>query len=416
MVEINALEHALWKAALTSSLGPLSAYLSPQQYGLSRIGLAASSDTGDDFQAMIQGRIDLGRASIVAELIEGLGSEVPQSYRHAVHYSVDRIDGVLMVPRLVQERAAGRPERIPVLRVARFSETPEALFVSELLRLSARIATTWSRSSGAEGIYARDVEGRLRILESQQPWAALRSAPRASLRSLASSVKSRSVAGWTVRGATFETLADLVLGDAHSVSADPGPIAFMLSEDARYADRIFELICVGWLLIGLKKLDPGGRVDPHALKGSSKPVFSGSWKGVAIRLHYQAGYLSQFARYHWRRSGVGLRAIPDYSLELEGPDWRRTVLLDAKNRVLSSPSEVIYKLLGYQENLGIAPYLAIGLAPSYGMRCELDGVHFGDRSAMIAKVPLSSGQRFFERMAPITIGSIIASQNTIEAT
>lgn len=416
MVAINALEHALWRAALTSSLGPLSAYLSPQQYGLSRIGLAASSDNRDDFQVMIQGRIDLGRASIVAELIEGLGSEIPQSYRHAVHYSVDRIDGVLMVPRLVRERAAGRSERIPVLRVARFSETPEALFVSELLRLSAKIATTWGRSSGAEGVYARDVEGRLRILESQQPWAALRAAPRASLRALASSVKSRAVAGWTARGATFETLADLVLGDAHSVSADPGPIAFMLSEDERYADRIFELICIGWLLTGLKKLDPKGRVDPHALKGSSKPLFSGSWNGVGIRLHYQAGYFSQFARYRWLGSGAGLRAIPDYSLELEGPGWRRSVLLDAKNRVLSSPSEVIYKLLGYQENLGILPYLAIGIAPSYGTRCHLDGVRFGDRSAMIAKVPLSYGRRFFERMAPVAIGRIIASQNAIDTT
>ncbi|MNS07213.1 hypothetical protein D3C72_386500 [compost metagenome] len=416
MGAINALEHGLWKAALTSSLGPLSAYLSPQNYGLSRIGLAASSVTDDDFHAMIQGRIDLGRASTVAALIQGLGSEIPQIYRHAVHYSVDRIDGVLMVPRLVRERAAGRSDRIPVLRVARFSETPEALFVSELLRLSTRVATAWGRSSGAEGVYARDLEGRLRILESQQPWAALRAAPRASLRSLASSVKTRAVAGWTARGATFETLADLVLGDAQSVSADPGPIAFMLSEDERYADRIFELVCIGWLLLGLKKLDPKGRIDPHALKGSSKPLFSGSWKGVVIRLHYQAGYFSQSARYGWRRNGAGLRAIPDYSIELEGRGWRRSVLLDAKNRVLSGPSEVIYKLLGYQENLGISPYLAIGIAPSYGARCDLDGVRFGDRSAMIAKVPLSYGRRFFERMTTVVIDRIITSQNEIDAT
>lgn len=403
MALIDARQHELWRAAITSALGPLSAYITPQSFGLSLVGLRGAEHADEDFKVEIQRRIDLGRACVVAEIVEGLSSELPHTYRHSVRYSEDRIDGVLVVPRLVRERAAGRTGRIPVLRAARFSETPEALLTSELLRVSARVASDWSAVSGAEGLYARRLAVRVRALEAQQPWAALRTRPRAALRSLASSVKSRAVAGWTPLGGGYDRLAELALGVVTGVTADTGPIMFLVSEDERYADRLFELICLGWLLSSLKKMDPAGEVNVSALRGTSTPIFKGARNGVEVRLHYQAGYFSRVARYVWRKTGSKLRAIPDYSLELDGSGWSRSVLLDAKNRGLTSRSEIIYKLLGYQENLGLSPYTAIGIAPEYGAHADLSGVVYAERSAFVIRIPLNRGKRIFERLVPFLI-------------
>lgn len=404
----DARKHELWKEAIASALGPLSTYLTPQSYGISLIGLAGAAHTDEDFRTQIGRRIDLGRASIVAEIVGELNSDLPQSYRHSIHYSEDRIDGVLVVPRLVRERAAGRESRIPVLRASRFIETPEALLVSELLRLSARVASAWSATTGAEGNFARHLANRIRSLEAQQPWAALRGRPRPAVRSLAASVKNRAVAGWTPLGGTFDRLAGLVLGAPNGILPDSGPIAFLISEDERYADRLFELVCIGWLLSGLRKMDPGGRVDPEGICNASSPIFEGVRNGVRVRLHYQAGYFSKIARYEWRSTGKKLRAIPDYSLELYGGGWSRVILLDAKNRVFSSSSEIIYKLLGYQENLGISPFTAIGIAPEYGAFTALSGVEYLDRTVMVARIPLRKGKGIFERRLPTLIDQLIA--------
>ncbi|OYW48319.1 MAG: hypothetical protein B7Y36_12935 [Novosphingobium sp. 28-62-57] len=141
---------ALWHAALRSALGPLAAYLTPENYGLSAVSLSALESADDEFQAEIDKRLDLARALQAIEIIETIGSDLPQSYRHYVHYCEDRIDGALLIPRLVQERAAGRHKRIPVLRASRFQETPEALLVSESIRISSRIASASHPISGWE--------------------------------------------------------------------------------------------------------------------------------------------------------------------------------------------------------------------------------------------------------------------------
>jgi hypothetical protein len=397
----------IWEEAIASAIGPLAAYLAPESYGLSVIRLKSSEKADEDFNAEIARRIDLGRAAAVTDIIEAASLDLPHLFRHTVHYSQDRIEGVLLVPRLVRERAAGRQNRIPVLRAARFTETPEALLVSELLRISLRITNGWRSSSGSEGSFARQLANRIKAIEARPPWAALLSRPRADVRSLAASVKNRSVAGWTPIGGALDQLAELVLNSANSVLPDTGPIAFLLSEDDRYVDRVFELVCIGWLLSGLKSMDPSGQVNPAALKGSNAPLFEGTRGKVQIQLFYQAGYFSSDARYKWHYSGKNLRAIPDYSIELKGPGWSRTILLDAKNRTFSGASEIIYKLLGYRENLGIDPYLAIAIAPVYSGSAKIEAVQMDDRTAVVIRAPLENGKRFFRRALPKLIDRLI---------
>ncbi len=413
MAEIRDEIHPIWRAAIASALGPLSAYMTPENFGLSLLKLEVGGSAGgeDAFDLEIRQRIDLGRATSVAAIITDLEGRLPHSYRHSVHYSEDRVDGVLVVPLLVRERAAGRLGRIPVLRAARFIETPEALLGSELIRTSIRVAESWRGGSGAERSFADKLSRQLRSIEGAQPWSSLRARPRASLWSLAGAVKSRAVAGWTQRDGAFEQLADLVLGSPNSVLPDAGPIAFLVSEDDRFEDRVFELVCLGWLLAGLKKLDPAGHIEPRSLKSVGGAVFSGTRGDVNVRLHYQAGYFSKSARYHWQHRSAQLRAIPDYSLELEGPTWRRSLLLDAKNRRQSGASEVIYKMLGYQENLNIKPYLAVAIAPGFDASIESSSVKYSDKSAYMSRVPLLRGRRIFERMMPKLIDSIISEQS-----
>jgi len=390
----------LWHAAVRSALGPLAAYLTPENYGLSTVSLSAVDSADQEFQAEIDTRLDLARAAQVIDLIETIGCDLPQSYRHYVYYCEDRIDGALLIPRLVRERAAGRFRRIPVLRAARFAETPEALLVSESMRISSRIASAWQNRGGAEGRLAGTLAQRLTAMESRQPWASLRSKPRPALTSLAATVKSRTIAGWNLPGAPLDRLTDAMLDGSKAVSEAAGPISYLVSEDPRFEDRLFELICLGWLLGALKAWDPAGTVHPRNLRASG-PIFTGEKRAFYLRLFYQASHVSQSARYYRRGSNKPLRAIPDFVLELNYKDRSISLLLDAKNRVLSSNSEILYKMLGYRENLGLSPYFGLGIAPAYDGKRSLDGVQYSQRLAAVLRLPLKGGADYVKRALPL---------------
>jgi hypothetical protein len=141
----------------------------------------------------------------------------------------------------------------------------------------------------------------------------------------------------------------------------------------------------------------------------SGPIFTGEKNGLRISLHYQAGYVGKSARYHWRKSGKQLRAIPDFTLELETSEGSLTVLLDAKNRVLNSNSEIVYKLLGYRENLGLSPYFALGIAPAHSGNRSLDGVQHADRRAAILRLPFATGANVLKRAFPMWLARASAA-------
>lgn len=402
--DTEEVDFGLWQEAVRSALGPLSAYLTPENFGLSTISLGGASGHDDEFQNEIAKRLDLARAVRVAALIKEIGDSPPQSYRHSVHYCDDRIDGALLIPRLIRERAAGRDRRIPVLRASHFIETPEALLVSESIRMSRRVANLWEGRGGAEGALASELGMNLSFVASQQPWSSLSLRPRPALRTLASTVKSRAVAGWTPPGGPIDQLSDLMLDSAEAVSEAAGLISFLLSRDRRFEDRLYELICLGWLLGALRHWAPDGEIYPRNLRKNG-PLFRGSSAGTQINLYYQASHVGQSARYRWRMSGKFLRAIPDFALEIKKPSGSQTVLLDAKNRSMSTNSEIVYKMLGYRENLGLDPYIAVGVAPAHGRRHLLDGVQHDARQAAVLRLPLRKGAAFMRRALPVWLAS-----------
>jgi hypothetical protein len=247
---------------------------------------------------------------------------------------------------------------------------------------------------------------QLAALATQQPWHSLSLRPRPILRTLASTVKGRTIAGWNSSNGPIDRLADLMLSGPEAVSEAAGPIAFLLSRDQRFEDRLFELICLGWLIGALRSWDPSGILRPQNLQKQG-PIFTGSKNGSSVKLYYQAGYFSAVSRYVWQKTGKKLRAIPDFSIELETSKFRRSIVLDAKNRSANSNSEIIYKLLGYRENLGIVPYFALGIAPVYGDTASLDSVSFGDRHAGVIRVPLGTGGPIFKRAVPLWLNRLI---------
>jgi hypothetical protein len=203
-----------------------------------------------------------------------------------------------------------------------------------------------------------------------------------------------------VPGDTIDRLADLFLAGSESVVDAAGPISFLLSRDERFEDRLFELVCLGWLLGALRGWCSMGSVHPENLRKRGA-IFVGERGGLTARLYYQAGHVGQAARYKWRHSNKPLRAIPDFSLELQGGGGQVDILLDAKNRVVSSDSEVIYKLLGYRENIGAEPYRAVGIAPAFDNTPGVRVARYDDRIAAIVRLPLGTGQKLLNRALPM---------------
>lgn len=390
-----------WRTALKSALGPIAAYLTPKNFGLSSFSLEEKSEEDEDFASYIRSKIDLSRAIRAISLIDEIGRELDFEYRHQVQYSENRIDGKLLVPRLIRERAAGRLRRIPVIRIERIPETPEALLASEALCISQKVLRNWCRlQGGAEAVLAKDRLEEAANLERSEPWAGLSFRPRPSIKDLARTVMSRTVAGYNAPGSAIDQLSSLMVGNPKAITEAFGSVDFLLSNDERFEDRLFELICLGWLIKALKAHEPTGIVDPENLRRPG-PVFTSVRGNATLSLYYQAGHLSSLARYERIRTKKRFRAIPDFSLELTIDDRRHIVLLDAKNRSKSANSEVFYKLLGYRENLGLQETLGLAIAPSFTQSTDFDWISFGSRNFGIARVPLERGEALIARLAKL---------------
>jgi hypothetical protein len=385
------IERELWEEAIRSGLGLVSAYLTPESYGLASLHLAAAPpQPGESFATEIRARIELAKAGQIVGSISAAEASLGHAYRHTVHYGRGRIEGALIVPRLVQERAANRFLDVPVLRIQRQIETPEALLVSEAIRSAANVCRCWRGRGGAEAMLAKNWLIDLNRIEARAPWSELRDRPRSSIRALAAIVKHRAIAGWNRKDGPISKFADLILEDASSVAAAAGPIAFLASTDERFEDRLFELVCLGWLIAAFAKSLDGFSIDKAGLTSGNRPILSGSFRDLKLRLFYQSGHLSNLSTYRWKITQRPLRAIPDFVIEVDQGDTNRVYVIDAKNRGRSAESEIVYKLLGYKENLKLEPYWALGLAPG-GRKRRINSVYRNNTRIHVAFVALDRG-------------------------
>lgn len=391
----------LWEAALRDAAGVVSSYLTPQQFGVatySLLGIGGSSD----FSREIQARVDLGRAAVLAELLPQVDRAMTTSYRHKISRSEGVVRGKLHIPRLVALRSKGDRTGIPVIRAETQMETPENLLVSEALRRAQEVCRGWRSTSGRESHIANNLLRAFQAVEARPPWADLRYRSRPPLRELGEIVLGRIVTGVSPHGGIMNKIANLFLTDAGSLAAfsqAASMISFLAVDDVRFEDRLFELLSLNWLLDALSSVLTETVIVPSRIRsGVAGPVMSGRLGAWTIDLSFQSGAgILPTGRWATRRTGTPLGAIPDLILRSSSGATERIALVDAKNRSTASESEVIYKLLGYKENLGISPFFAVGLYPSFKGR-RIRRLQSGQNQVIIVHAPLDTGRELIRKL------------------
>jgi hypothetical protein len=420
-VEANNISSEMWEAAIRDAAGPLSSYIAPEDYGLSITNLTAGGAGHDQFQSEIRKRIDFGRAVRTVDLLEQWDYEPSQALEHRVFYSQGNIAGKIHVSRYLAMRSRATAIGIPVIRAAKQSRTPENLLVSEVLARTHGVLTSWASVGGAEGRSARSLLERANRIEAREPWKSLRSKSRPPFRDLIGTVRSRIVAH-VLQSEPLNTLIELVGSESatNSIEAAAGPIAFYATRDARFEDRLFELLCLGWLhgAVVASSMIKELRVWPNRLKANNgEPVLEAmTGENKSLRVYYQSG--KPFQDRHWtytrvlpmtenqNRVGKKFRAIFDFVVEIDANGLLTKIILDAKNRERDQ-TEVIYKMLGYKENVHVPPDAFIAAAIFPGGRVQrlphITQIERMDNRVYLLRLPLTSGRRSFRHLLRVVL-------------
>lgn len=381
----------LWEAAILSAAGPLSAIITPETYGLSVLRVrSGSSAAKEPFETEIAARIALGCAVHCLQLLLVFEREITSSYRHEINVSSSVIDGKIVVARLVALRANGDWTRIPTVKARRQLVTPENLLASEMILTSIKIMNYWRGRGGAEAVLAARMLLEYQKMQSRRPWADLSLQPRATLSVLAGLVQSRTKSGWNLPKATINQIAELALGKSpHAALVQAaGPLGFLASQDERFADKLFELLCLGWFYLLAKASLEDVRVDTGAMRTGTRPLISARLDNIDFDIYYQRRF-GPSTLWTWEESGKKLEAIPDVILSISTLTSSRIVLIDAKNRSAASESEVAYKLLGYKDNLNFKPYFAIAVFPEFEhSKVSYRGLRKEEDQVLLVRIPL----------------------------
>ena len=402
---------ALWAAALREAAGTLSAYLTPTTLALQNIAVDTLPDSEtEDFVSEIEARLDLGRSDAFLGLLRASELVVTTAYQHQLSWSVGAIRGKIHAPRFVLARARNESRGVPVILARRQVTTPENLMVSEAFRLCIGAAEVWRLRGGAEAQHAARLLSALQAYEGAFPWSELRTKARPSLAELVKVVDGRIRAGQVEAGTFYQHTALLFSERPNNLSAfekAATPISLLVTQAPEFEDRLFELLCLSWMISALKASCAHVVVNPIALRRARKgPVATGWLHGRELSLYYQqsAGLLP-VPTWIDRRTQQPIRAIPDIVFKISDGPTERFVILDAKNRTLASESEVGYKLMGYKDNLELRPYWAVGMYPSVSNRLRLRRLEKGGGQILLVHVPLSRGRQTVQRIARQLLGS-----------
>lgn len=401
---------ALWAAALRDAAGPLSAYITPPAFALENVSVQMLLDTDtEDFAIEIESRLDLGRADAFLQLLRESDFAVTTAYRHELSWSQGAVRGKIHIPRFVLSIARNTRREIPVILARRQVTTPENLLVSEAFRLCIVAVEFWMVRGGAEEQYAARIWSELQAYEGTFPWNELRTKARASLSELVGIVDGRIHAGQVEPGTFYQQVARLFSERADNVCAfekAASSISLLLTQSPEFEDRVFELLCLAWMVSALRSYCSNVVVNPIALRGLKRePIATGWFGGKQCSLFYQhsAGLLP-IPTWVDRHTHKPFRALPDIVLKISDAGTESFVILDAKNRTLASESDVAYKLMGYKENLGITNFQAVGMYPSFSNSLRLRRLEKNGQQILLIHVPLSNGRQTIRRIARQILG------------
>jgi len=362
----------------------------------------ADDDPTSAFILQIQRRLDLGRAMRFAEMIDELSRQITSIYRHHIVFSSGTLNGTLHVPSYVREIAQGRGDRFPVIRATRVNHTTENLLVSEALRLSLTVARYWAQERGAEGKTGIALLRRLTRAEAAYPWAELRNLPRPPISTLIPIVRGRAVAGVISHGSPILDVCDLFGSDSGNpvaFQASAKAFAFAAATNPVFADRLFELVCLAWIIGGIRAVADQSVLNPLVLQGGgAEPILHARDGRTEVKVFFQTGRPLGAKRWRDRATMKLLAAIPDILLETRRNGETRFFVVDAKNRPQASDSSVAYKMLGYSENIAVRPFFGMAIFPSARRKITRRTLVRGLNQVTLLRVPLDMGSRVVRRV------------------
>jgi len=407
----------IWEAAFRDAAGCISAYLTPESYGLEAVHLAGLASLDESaFATEIGARLDLGRAAVFASLVSGVQKELTTAYRHEIFREQSIIRGKIHVPRWMTALARGDRQGIPVIRAERNLTTPENLLVSEVFRISLLVVQLWRALGGAEAAYAHVLGSELQVAESEAPWNELRSKPRPSLQELVDLVQSREKSGLLPRNSNIGIIARLFNTRHASPSAFEavaGYLAMLVTQQPEFEDKLFELLCLGWLFEAFSASACSRTVDSTALKGAhQRPILTGQFSGLSLEVFFQrASGILPAGRWVDENTNEPLRGIPDITLRVSTEGETRLIFVDAKNRSVATESDVAYKLLGYKENFGLENFVAVGLYPCFKTEHRMRMLSHNGNRIILLHVPLLKGRATMRAAVRLFLHTIKKAQN-----
>ena len=323
-----------------------------------------NNELGDLIEAL-RLRVAIAAAHRLSGIVERALSKPNFRYGTRREDAIGSVRGRLDLQTLI--RRNGRfdaPPRYPVVIVERQFATPENVLLACALmwvrrelrapvigRLGDRSAER-SESIAAVSRIDRDLKrAELRGCRDK----ALERLTHGELEQLCGEVERRIAAGH-VNGAFYLPLVEWVRACiAGHPAAEPGEIEWSFY-GSEFDARLFEIWLLGQLrtrLAAAAGIDP----DPWDFFHSVSPLDTSTSTNSRLRLVYQRSLKNlrgDGAEVRWHAAGTtrALGEIPDYLVGLDSPTAQRTIVVDAKLRQRSSPTEEIYKLLGYFNNYG----------------------------------------------------------------
>lgn len=361
------------RAALNAALPLLASYFADAAtWDLevsSQIGTAEADGNRDkeleDFAAGARLRASLAAADRLLQILNTVAAQPTFRYTQVSAESVGTIRGRLDLARY--SRQQGRinvPRRYPIRLVERESATPEnvlAAYAAMWIRRDLAAAPRYILPSASPE--ARELERLEQALRRSMGLPLLAGTAehatavwrRSSLDALIDTVIRRLEAGHVARPEPYQELVEWVRS-----TREGAPVAELGAREWSFYGQAFDTkLFEIWCLVGLANqitANIGAPVGPlRSLAARNRgPMFVWNVGGGTLRLYFQPSLGALTAGgVVWSYDGGGdLRGFPDLAVTADTFTGRSLALFDPKLRRRSaSPTEEIYKLLGYFGNL-----------------------------------------------------------------
>jgi hypothetical protein len=373
MVEPGLLTDRARRAATQAALPLLATYFeSGDPTRLSESRAVGEDELTEEAMAWaIRLRVALAAARRAEAVLRAVAVHPSFRYSRVNEETVGAVKGRLDLERYIKQRARRDvPQRYPVRVVRRSLATPEnALLVWAVGTVAAMLreapATAVPRNSAEAAELHERLSTLTRTMHNPLFEGAIRDASDVARRDevddLIEVVSDRLDSARVANVDAYRELLRFV-GDLRRPFAGAGARSTWLGYDERFDSKLYEIWMLHQLLGALTRALGAPDAGPQPLTTRGKAP-TASWRlgPLTLHLHFQISLLNAHAAgtvWRYQPKGTPLAGYVDTACIIDGgPLGRAAVLIDAKLRQRTGPpSEELYKLLGYFENLAELDY------------------------------------------------------------